>query len=204
MNIEMMRRHSVFAMLIWCLFPGILLGSPAGFPTFHVSKIGNDQNEGTEQSPFLTINRGIAALAKKGTGSLIISGGDYRETLQLADLPSGHYVISRKEGSTVRILGSEPLSGWTKAPGMTYVFEIPFSYTVPKWSRHADPIFEDGNPSKKIEPRHSHPLQKKSFVPTAIYGYHRGCRHQYCRSNPRQLLYQRAKIISPCQQLYRS
>ncbi len=156
----MMRRYSVFAMLIWCLFPGILLGSPAGFPTFHVSKIGNDQNEGTEQSPFLTINRGIAALAKKGTGSLIISGGDYRETLQLADLPSGHYVISRKEGSTVRILGSEPLSGWTKAPGMTYVFEIPFSYTVPKWSRHADPIFEDGNPSKKIEPRHSHPLQK--------------------------------------------
>ncbi len=128
--------------------------------TFYVAKTGNDANNGTDGSPFLSINRGIEALVKKEGGSLVISAGDYRETLNLADLPSGHYEISRKEGNTVRILGSEQLTGWSKTPGLQHVYEIPFFHTVPKWSRHADPIFEDGNPSKKIEPRHYHPLQK--------------------------------------------
>lgn len=128
--------------------------------TFYVSKTGSDSNNGSSTSPFITINKAILELSEHKSGKIIVSEGDYRESLDLGLLPNGNFSIENREGHMVRILGSNQLTGWSKTGGRTNVYQAEFSGTVPAWSRHANPIFEDGRPSKPIASGEEHPLQK--------------------------------------------
>lgn len=81
----------------------------------HVSKKGNDRNEGTITSPYLTIQR-AADVAVAGD-TVIVHEGEYREWVRpknpgLGDLRRITYQAA--DGEKVVIKGSEILGGWEK------------------------------------------------------------------------------------------
>ncbi len=91
------------------------LGSAALAAEYHVSKTGSDENSGSENAPFLTINH-AAQLAEAGD-HVIVHEGVYRETVvpkngsESADSP---IVYRAAEGADVVIKGSEIVTGWVK------------------------------------------------------------------------------------------
>ena len=82
---------------------------------YHVSKTGNDKNEGSEKLPFLTISR-AASLAQAGD-TVIVHEGVYRECVDPAN--GGINELSRiiytaADGEKAVIKGSEELCGWSR------------------------------------------------------------------------------------------
>lgn len=128
----------------------------------HVDVAASSGGDGTVSKPFNTISAGLTKLANTtfGRKKLVLSQGDYRETIDLASLPSGDFEICAKEGHKVRILGSNKISGWTKTSGQTNVYQASYSATIPVWGTRNNPIFEDGRPHSEILPNEIHPLQK--------------------------------------------
>lgn len=116
--------------------------------------------DGSVDSPFNTINDAIDAIKDSQFGKIVIYEGDYRETLNLGDLPSGDFELLAREGHRVRVLGSNALSGWTKTLGRTNAYEAAYAGSIPAWTTRANPIFEDGRPSEPIDGSEIHPLQK--------------------------------------------
>lgn len=121
---------------------------------------GNDENTGSSSSPFKSITKAIQELSTTNGGQVIISSGDYRETLDFASLESGRFSLKIREGHKVRVLGSVEISGFTKTDGFSNVYEADFHGTIPNWSRADNPIFEDGRPSMEIDFTERHPLHK--------------------------------------------
>lgn len=82
---------------------------------YHVSKKGNDKNQGTSESPFLTISH-AAKLADEGD-TVIVHEGTYRENISPergARNELGRITYMAAEGEHVVIKGSEELAGWEK------------------------------------------------------------------------------------------
>lgn len=82
---------------------------------FYTSPDGDDQNAGTLQHPFRTIQRGIDALSQLRGGSLAIRGGTYRESVSLDVLrgtAAAPFLIHRYGTEPVTITAAEPLTGW--------------------------------------------------------------------------------------------
>ncbi len=68
----------------WILFLALFAFSPAKATDFYVAKSGNDNNNGSLSSPFLTVGKGISALSSAPKGqahTLYIRQGTYGETL---------------------------------------------------------------------------------------------------------------------------
>lgn len=83
--------------------------------TFHVAVDGDDQADGSAQTPFRSIQRGVAALAQRDGGSLAIGAGTYREQVDL-DMLQGRaeapYRLHRRGADRVIISAADPLTGW--------------------------------------------------------------------------------------------
>lgn len=89
--------------------------------TYHVSKSGNDHNEGSAQEPFLTIQR-AADIAAAGD-TVVIHGGVYREWVKPAFGGSGdsrRITYEAAPGEHVVIKGSEKVDHWTRFEGTTW------------------------------------------------------------------------------------
>ena len=81
--------------------------------TYHVSKNGSDQNNGTQTQPFLTINR-AAAIAEEGD-TVIVHEGTYRECVNPkngARADSMRIIYKCAEGEKAVIKGSERVTSW--------------------------------------------------------------------------------------------
>ncbi len=129
---------------------------------------------GSKDYPYKDFNTGFDAFLEKKASQLVIAEGDYRvRSIKIGSLTTGNYKITSRFGKQVRLLGSDKLEGWTKTAGQTNVYEKSFTGTIPDMPRMGGKLlYEDGNPSKLIEARHYHPLQKNLTyrLPfTAIY-----------------------------------
>lgn len=96
---------------------------------FHVSKTGNDMNEGSKESPFLTISK-AASVAEAGS-TVIVHEGEYREWVK--PLHGGRSKVERitymaAPGEKVVIKGSEQVSGWQKVEGSVWKISLPNSF----------------------------------------------------------------------------
>lgn len=113
---------------------------------------------GQENTPFKSINKAIESVESSAT--FMISQGDYRETLPLANLQSGTYKFKTPKAHKVRILGSNKLGIFTKTSGYNNVYEIAYTGTILNASRFGRIIYEDGNSSRPILETERHPLQR--------------------------------------------
>jgi len=96
---------------------------------YHVAKNGNDQNKGTIEAPFLTIQK-AATLAQAGD-VIIVHKGVYRE--QITPFRGGESDSKRinyqaAEGEKVEIKGSEVIQNWKKFKGTVWKTTIPNSF----------------------------------------------------------------------------
>ncbi len=79
----------------------------------HVSKKGSDYNEGTKNSPYLTIQK--AAEAAMAGDTVIVHEGEYREWVRPRNPGLGELrriTYKAADGEKVVIKGSEILRGW--------------------------------------------------------------------------------------------
>jgi hypothetical protein len=95
---------------------------------FHVSTIGSDDADGSEERPFRTINR-AADLAMPGD-TVVVHGGEYREWIQprrggLSDLRRITYTAAA--GEHVVIKGSEQVTGWERVSDNVWTVAVPNS-----------------------------------------------------------------------------
>ena len=104
---------------------------------FHVSKLGNDNNNGSEKEPFLTINK-AASVALAGD-TVKVHKGVYREWVN--PIHSGeeeHRIIYEAFGDgEVIITGAEEISGFELVEGDVYKAEV------------SNDIFDVRNPFKE-------------------------------------------------------
>ncbi|MBS0619964.1 MAG: right-handed parallel beta-helix repeat-containing protein [Verrucomicrobia bacterium] len=119
-----------------------LAGLTAPF-TFWVSPNGNDAYPGTQQSPFLTLERARDAVRalpssafKQGDVYIYIEDGTYRleQPLLLTASDSGRnghdVVYSAAPGAHPLICGSVPVTGWTLHDGVLGIYQAPIgAYT---------------------------------------------------------------------------
>ena len=88
---------------------------------YHVAKTGNDNNEGTLNSPFLTI-QAAAKIAQPGD-VITVHEGIYRERVNPprgGTSNSKRIVYSAAKGENVRITGSEEIKDWEKVRNDTW------------------------------------------------------------------------------------
>ena len=91
----------------------VIFISAAQATDFYVAKTGSDNNDGSADSAFLTINK-AASLAMPGD-EVIVHEGIYREWVRPArggDSEENRIIYRAAEGEDVRILGSEQGWGW--------------------------------------------------------------------------------------------
>ena len=81
---------------------------------YHVKKTGSDLNPGTEDKPFLTINK-AARVAKPGD-VITVHEGVYREWVnpKRGGTSSQRITYQAAEGENVVITGAEVISDWEK------------------------------------------------------------------------------------------
>src|SRR3954470_22159344 len=95
---------------------------------FHVAKTGSDIEDGSQASPFLTINR-AAAVAQPGD-TIVVHAGEYREWVRprrggLSDRRRITYQAAA--GEHVVIKGSERVTGWTPVSETVWSVSVPNS-----------------------------------------------------------------------------
>ena len=93
---------------------------------FHVTTTGDDAADGSEGSPFRTIQR-AAELAQPGD-SVLVHEGEYREWVRprfggLSD--SRRITYAAAPGEHVVIKGSEPVTGWEQVDGDVWTVAVP-------------------------------------------------------------------------------
>ena len=99
--------------IVMVLTSFVIFISAAQARDFYVAKTGSDSNNGSADSPFLTINK-AASLAMPGD-EVIVHEGIYREWVRPArggDSEENRIIYRAAEGEDVRILGSEQGWGW--------------------------------------------------------------------------------------------
>jgi alpha-N-arabinofuranosidase len=104
----------------------LLTGSCARAKEYHVSKDGNDNNDGSVAKPFLTIFN-AASLAQPGD-TITVHEGIYRERINpprggISD--SKRIVYRAAPGEVVVIRGSEKVTGWKKAINDAWFITLP-------------------------------------------------------------------------------
>jgi hypothetical protein len=101
----------------------------------HVSTTGSDDNDGSAERPFRTINQ-AAGVARPGD-TVVVHAGEYREWVKprfggLSDTRRITYTAA--DGEHVVIKGSEPVTGWEPAGGPVWQVTV------------ANALFGDFNP----------------------------------------------------------
>lgn len=96
---------------------------------YHVSKTGSDQGRGTQQDPFLTINK-AASVAVAGD-TIIVHEGVYREWVKPKNkgLSNKRRITYRAaEGEKVVIKGSERIQNWQHVEGHVWKCQLPNTF----------------------------------------------------------------------------
>ncbi|MDP4088693.1 MAG: DUF1565 domain-containing protein, partial [Bacillota bacterium] len=96
---------------------------------YHVAKTGSDENQGTRQAPFLTINK-ASSVAMAGD-TVTVHEGVYREWVKprfkgLSD--KRRVVYQAVEGEKVVIKGSEHIQDWQKVEGNVWKVVLPNTF----------------------------------------------------------------------------
>jgi hypothetical protein len=129
-------------------FGVIAIAGAAQAAEYVVAKNGNDANDGTAMSPFLTIGR---AAAQAGPGDEVtVREGIYREWVdpQRGGTSENDRIVYRAaEGEDVRIVGSERVTDWQRdgrfwkvsLPVEFFGASNPYTETI----RHPDPVAAD-------------------------------------------------------------
>jgi Right handed beta helix region len=93
--------------------------APAGAATYYVSTGGRDENPGTADAPFATIQKGIDRMA--GGDTLALSGGTYAQTFTIPASKSGTEghptTITSAAGETARV---KPTTGHSAVGGIVW------------------------------------------------------------------------------------
>jgi hypothetical protein len=103
--------------------------SCTGVKEYHVSVVGSDSNNGSEQAPFQTI--GKAARTAQPGDTITVHAGTYREWI---DPPCGgesnelRIVYRAAAGELVEIKGSEVVTGWEHSPDSIWKITLPNSF----------------------------------------------------------------------------
>jgi len=111
------------------LFFLILLTSTVTAREYHVAKTGNNNNTGTSNAPFLTI-QAVSNVAQPGD-VIIVHSGTYRERITP---PRGgtsddcRIVYQAAEGEKVQVKGSEIIKNWKKFSGNIWKVTLPNSF----------------------------------------------------------------------------
>jgi hypothetical protein len=95
---------------------------------YHVATTGNDKNDGSLKSPFITINH-AAQIAV--AGDITIHAGTYREWVNPAnggESDSKRIVYRAAQGEKVEIKGSEKITGWKKDKNGLWKVTLPDSF----------------------------------------------------------------------------
>ena len=96
---------------------------------YHVSKTGNDTNDGSLTKPFLTISNAVKSAMPGDT--ITVHSGTYRERidpLRGGDSDSTRIVYRAAHGEKVQIKGSEEINGWKKDKNGVWFVTIPNSF----------------------------------------------------------------------------
>ena len=91
---------------------------------YYVAKDGNDTNDGSESTPFLTISKAASLMVAGDV--CYIREGTYREVLRPANGGSAGAPITFQafDGDKVTISATEPISSWTAAEGSVFKADI--------------------------------------------------------------------------------
>ncbi len=106
---------------------------------YHIAKTGNDNNPGTKELPFLTI-QAAAEVAQPGD-MITVHEGVYREWIKPprgGESDSKRIIYRAAKGEKVEIKGSEIVKNWEKLAGTVWKVKIPNSF------------FGDYNPYKDL------------------------------------------------------
>jgi len=106
---------------------------------YHVAKTGNDNNPGTTDSPFLSIQK-AATIAQSGD-IIIVHKGVYRERItppRGGTSDSERITYQAAKGEHVEIKGSEEVTNWVKFSGTVWKATVP------------NTMFGDYNPYKDL------------------------------------------------------
>jgi len=117
----------------------LALGFTMSAKEYHVAKTGNDHNNGTLKSPFLTIQK-AANIAQPGD-VITVHEGVYRERVtppRGGTSDSERIVYRSAKGEKTEIKGSEIIDNWTKLSGTVWKAKVPNS------------LFGDYNPYKDL------------------------------------------------------
>ena len=104
----------------------IVMAGFASAKEIHVSKAGNDKNDGSANKPLLTI-QAAANVAMPGD-VITVGNGTYREEItppRGGDSESKPIVYQAAKGEKVAIKGSEVITGWKKLENDTWQVRIP-------------------------------------------------------------------------------
>jgi len=107
----------------------LLLGFSVSAKEYHVAKTGNNNNPGTAEKPFLTI-QAAGNMAQPGD-EIIVHAGIYRERISP---PRGgtsndkRIVYRAAEGQSVEIKGSEIIKNWERFKGDVWKVTIPNTF----------------------------------------------------------------------------
>ncbi|MEN8115560.1 MAG: right-handed parallel beta-helix repeat-containing protein [Bacteroidota bacterium] len=110
------------------IFIALTLNVIAPAKEYHVAKNGNDNNPGTETSPFLTI-QAVANIAQPGD-VIIVHEGVYREWIippRGGESDSKRIIYRAADGEKVEIKGSEVINNWEKFSGTVWKAVVPNS-----------------------------------------------------------------------------
>lgn len=102
---------------------------------YHVSKLGNDMNCGSEKEPFLTISKAASLIRERDT--VVVHEGVYRECVNIdhgAECSQNRITFRAADGERVIIKGSEEVTAWEQYSETIYKAVVPNS------------IFHDYNP----------------------------------------------------------
>ncbi len=100
---------------------GLFVATSLSAKEYHVAKIGNDQNPGTAQSPFLTI-QAAADIALPGD-IITVHEGVYRERItppRGGESDNKRIVYQAADGEKVEIKGSELVKDWKQFSGKVW------------------------------------------------------------------------------------
>ena len=110
---------------------------------YHVAKHGSDSAQGTEQNPFLTINK-AASVAVAGD-TIIVHEGVYREWVKPKNAGLSEYrriTYQAAEGEKVVIKGSERIQEWEQVDGTVWKVQIPNEF-FGDYNPYIEEIFGD-------------------------------------------------------------
>jgi hypothetical protein len=118
-------RKLYFFLLFW----GVIITPVVSAKEYHVSKKGNDTNDGSASKPFSTISRAVQFAFPGDT--ITVHKGTYREwinPIRGGESDSKRIVYRAALNDKVEIKGSEIITGWTKEKNGVWKVTIPNSF----------------------------------------------------------------------------